>query len=148
MTEKSACFNPYPTHPPPLLEKRSRTVPRPWLAPGKPSVRSIPFLPAIPLCAGTHNRVEYIMPCTFRRYVLPTSIERRLAITRANVMRSHTLHLSRSFPLSTAAARCVSYYSTSPLFPSPLSLCTCTRMMAEREREGGRECTRVHVTIN
>lgn len=44
---------------------------------------SNPFVPG-------HNRVEYIMPCTFRRYVLPTSIERRLGITRANVMRSHT----------------------------------------------------------
>lgn len=111
---------------------------------------SIPFLPAIPLCAGTHNRVEYIMPCTFRSYVLPTSIERRLAITRANVMRSHTLDLSRSFPLSTTTARCVSYYSTSALLRSPslslsLSLChhpcACAEGQRERERESAHVCT-------
>lgn len=110
---------------------------------------SIPFLPAIPLCAGTHNRVEYIMPCTFRSYVLPTSIERRLAITRANVMRSHTLDLSRSFPLSTTTARCVSYYSTSALLRSiplpslslslPSSVCMCRG--TERERESAHVCT-------
>ena len=118
MTEKPA--SPHPIG----LGNRAeaiRALARPW----KTQVCSIPFC-SRSLCAGTHNRVEYIMPCTFRRYVLPTSIERRLAITRTNVMRSHTLGLSRSFPLSTwpAFRTPLGLPSSSPLCSLlPYSLC-------------------------